>query len=154
MLVHIDNDILVFDEVTYGTPIYDEYVALRQAVLRTPLGQTFDKHDLLAEHHFHHFAMYNGRHQLLGCLMLVPHEQGVYQMRQVAVDPKNQRQGYGSQLINLTESWLRMHKAHTIWLHARSEVIPFYEKLGYESIDQPFEEISIPHQKMIKTLSG
>ena len=37
-------------------------------------------------------------------------------------------------------------------LHARQVAVPFYERLGYSIVGEPFEEVSIPHFKMEKGL--
>ena len=38
-------------------------------------------------------------------------------------------------------------------LHARDTAIPFYKKLGYECVGEPFVEVTILHQAMQKRLS-
>jgi predicted GNAT family N-acyltransferase len=39
-----------------------------------------------------------------------------------------------------------------ISLNARANVVPFYEKLGYQVFGQPFEEVTIRHRSMWKVL--
>jgi predicted GNAT family N-acyltransferase len=37
-------------------------------------------------------------------------------------------------------------------MHARKSAVGFYEKLGYEIEGDEFEEVTIPHYEMQKTL--
>ena len=37
-------------------------------------------------------------------------------------------------------------------LSARDTAVSFYLRLGYELVGEPFEEVTIPHRKMLKLL--
>jgi predicted GNAT family N-acyltransferase len=37
-------------------------------------------------------------------------------------------------------------------LHARATAVPFYLRLGYTVVGEPFEEVGIPHRGMEKAL--
>jgi predicted GNAT family N-acyltransferase len=37
-------------------------------------------------------------------------------------------------------------------LHARQTAVPFYERLGYRVVGEPFIEVGIPHRAMEKSL--
>jgi predicted GNAT family N-acyltransferase len=39
-------------------------------------------------------------------------------------------------------------------VHARDVAVGFYERLGYQSVGEPFVEIGLPHQTMEKELAG
>nr|MBP8249907.1 GNAT family N-acetyltransferase [Chitinophagales bacterium] len=39
-----------------------------------------------------------------------------------------------------------------MYCHARDTAIPFYEKLGYSRVGEEFEEVTIPHWEMGKSL--
>jgi len=39
-------------------------------------------------------------------------------------------------------------------LHARETAVSFYTELGYEVFGEPFVEVTVPHRKMRKTLTG
>jgi predicted GNAT family N-acyltransferase len=39
-----------------------------------------------------------------------------------------------------------------VYLHARQYAVDFYEKLGYSTFGEPFDEVSIPHRHMQKFL--
>jgi predicted GNAT family N-acyltransferase len=57
-------------------------------------------------------------------------------------------------MIQASEDWAVQAGFAEIVLHARANVVPMYEKLGYEVIGEPFEEVTIPHRKMRKSLTS
>jgi ribosomal protein S18 acetylase RimI-like enzyme len=62
-----------------------------------------------------------------------------FQIRGMAVLENFQGKGFGKQLILASENFCEEKKATLIWFNARDKAIPFYEKLGYESIGEAFE---------------
>jgi predicted GNAT family N-acyltransferase len=137
--------------ISHGSTDYEAEVALRDAVLRRPLGLRFSPEQLAAEGDSLHLLAWDGE-ALVGCLMLTPREAGVIQMRQVAVRPDQQGSGIGRLLSAEAE-----RKAHELGftrmvLHARDTAVGFYARLGYQTEGDPFTEIGIPHQEMAKDL--
>lgn len=56
----------------------------------------------------------------------------------LAIHPDFQKEGYGSLLLEKVEKELKKKGAHRIHLgvaHANEKVLPFYEKLGYEVVN-------------------
>ena len=145
-------EVLIFDEVTFGTPLFDELLSLRNEVLRIPLGLEFTSEDIGHEWVQHHLALYNTKHLLLGCITFVQDDDHTYRMRQVAVRPGHQGLGYGRVLVERGEQWIRQRLGSDINLCAREQAIPFYEKLGYEVYGEPFTEVNLPHRHMRKSL--
>jgi len=47
-----------------------------------------------------------------------------------------------------------LNKSQLIYLYAQESAIKFYEKLGFKSVGNLFEEVGIKHQKMIYNLEG
>jgi predicted GNAT family N-acyltransferase len=138
-------------KVAYGSPEYWASVALRNLILREPLGLEFTEEEREADKAYHHFACYLGG-RLAGCLVLCPREGGDIQMRQVSVATELQGQGIGTALVEYSEVWARQAGYRRMILHARDTATAFYEKLGYAKVGEPFEEISIPHWEMEKRL--
>lgn len=137
--------------IAHGTPAYRETVSLRYRILREPLGLSFTDEQLAGEAtDMHITATQDGR--LLGCLVLTPREQGVVQMRQVAVDPNVQGQGIGRGLVTTSEDVARGRGFTTMILHARESAVPFYLRLNYEVVGEPYEEVTLPHLTMEKRL--
>lgn len=143
---------LTFREVAHGSSAYGETADLRNCVLRKPIGLAFSAEDVEAEKRYHHLAGYCGD-KLVACLMLDPHEDGNIRMRQLAVVSELQRQGIGTALVQYSELWARNAGYQRMILHARDTAVAFYERLGYSSVGEQFEEVTIPHWTMEKSLS-
>jgi predicted GNAT family N-acyltransferase len=125
---------------------------LRYEVLRRPLGLEFTPEQLAEEFDQIHLAAYNLTGHLLAYLNLTPIDINTVKMRQVAVAPALQGKGIGSALVAWSEYVAQNIPCQKMILHARQEAVPFYERLGYTVVGEPFEEVSIPHFKMEKTL--
>jgi predicted GNAT family N-acyltransferase len=138
--------------VEFGTPEYDETVALRDRILRKPLGIEFSEDKIAQEYDSLHLALYGREGELLACLVMTPKGDGRWKMRQVAVEEFWQGKGIGKQLVLWTERQIKLLNGKIIELHARDIAIPFYLKLAYELEGEPFEEVGIPHRAMIKHL--
>ena len=143
----------IFFKVTaYGTSHYEASVALRQEVLRTPLGLVFSPEELEKEaHHIHLVGFSDGK--LIATASLVP-EQFSCRMRQVAVHQCMQGQGIGSKLVDFCEAHAIEKGYQFIHCHAREYAVPFYTKKGYLSEGGYFMEVNIPHVHMRKILSA
>lgn len=142
---------LTFRLVPFGSSEYDETLTLRYEILRRPLGLTFDPAKLAAEGSDYHLAGFRAG-ELVACLVLTPREADEMKMRQVAVRESEQRIGIGRQMVIESERIARELGFDRISLNARAGVVPFYEKLGYEVVGEPFEEVTIVHRAMLKRL--
>lgn len=145
---------LYVKQIEYDSEEYREALHLRFRVLREPLGLTYTMQQLAAESRDTHIvAMDEGAgNKIVGNLILTPLELGVAQMRQVAVDTDYQGQGVGRALVHFAEKIAHQQGLHTLMLHGRVSVQPFYERLGYAACGEPFEEVTLPHIEMRKTL--
>lgn len=142
---------VICKEVAHGSQEYDNIVALRNDLLRKPLGLVFSKEDLAKEKDSFHLGAYVGG-ELVACLILLPLSNGTLKMRQVATASKHQGKGYGRELVKFSEEFSKEKGYQKIELNAREIAIPFYEKLAYDKEGGIFEEVGIPHQKMFKRL--
>lgn len=132
-------------------PQYMQVLALRQEVLRKPLGLNLYKEDLRGELDAHIF-IYEAAAKVHACLLAYPFDHDTIRLKQMAVDPTLQKSGIGSKLMLAAEEFARSKGFRKIYFHAREIAIPFYEKLGYEIWSDTFEEVGIPHKKMGKML--
>lgn len=143
---------MIIFPIDFGTPEYDEAVALRYEVLRKPLGLEFLPEQLANEWSDIHLAGFDAAGNLLAILLLTPLDNETIKMRQVAVAPGLQGQGLGAQLVRASEEIAIRRQFQIMSLHARETAVPFYLRLGYQIIGDRFEEVTIPHFKMVKKL--
>ncbi len=140
-------------EIEWCSPEYQAALELRHEVLRAPLGLKLTAEELDGEHGQLHFGLYDDA-DLIATLVARPRSTSLIQLRQMAVRPDRQAEGVGRLLIEHCEANLQSRGFQEITLNARLTTVPFYEKLGYESVGDVFEEITIEHQKMIKQIGG
>lgn len=138
-------------EITFDSPAYHETLALRYQVLRKPLGLSFSQADLAQEAAEIHLGAFDDQ-TLIACLVLRPLENGKIKMRQVAVAESLRRTGVGRKLVTASEALARSKSFKLMVLNARDTAVPFYLSMGYQTIGEPFEEVGIPHMKMLKAL--
>lgn len=143
---------ITLQKISFGTPAYDEAIQLRTAILRVPLGLEFYAADLQKEFDQLHLAAYDTQGIMIGVLTLLPLDKATVKMRQVAVRADRQGAGVGRKLVVESELIARQLGAKNMVLHARDVAIPFYKKLGYQSVGKMFKEVNIPHYKMEKNL--
>ena len=62
-----------------------------------------------------------------------------YQLRGMAILTSYQRQGLGEQLLQYAYKQLSKKNCQLIWCNARETAVPFYKKLGFTVIGNPFE---------------
>jgi predicted GNAT family N-acyltransferase len=140
-------------EIQYGSLQYSAALALRNEVLRKPLGLDLLEEALSAEAAHRHFGLVEGG-DLLACLLVVRHGETLVQIRQMAVQPQSQGRGHGGFLMRGVEEILRSEgSARKIFLNARLPAVPFYRKLGYLPAGGEFTEVGIPHLRMEKPLA-
>lgn len=140
-----------YKEAEFGSSEQLDAIDLRRRILRLPLGLDFTPAELAAEaHEFHLVAV--DREEVVACLVLTPLAEHEIKMRQVAVDPLRQSEGIGKALVEFSETIASQRGFKRMVLHARDTAVPFYLRLGYAIEGDPFEEVSIPHRKMAKSL--
>lgn len=61
-----------------------------------------------------------------------------FQIRGMAILKDFQRKGFGDELIKHAEVYIKSQFGKLIWFNARESAVPFYEKLGYIKIGEPF----------------
>jgi N-acetylglutamate synthase-like GNAT family acetyltransferase len=144
-----------FRIIEYGSCDYQDMVALRDAVLRKPLGLIFTPAYLQQEINdclIGCYTLENDLEKLAGCCVLTPLDEKTVQLRQMAVRPELQGKGIGRDIIAFAEKEARRNGFETLVMHARKTATGFYEKLGYEIHGNEFSEVGIPHYEMKKKL--
>jgi N-acetylglutamate synthase-like GNAT family acetyltransferase len=135
----------------FGDPDWLAAVALRRAILRTPLGLDYSADDLAREAADTLFAAYDeGR--LVGVVMLRLAPPDGARLRQMAVAFDMRGRGIGEQLVAALEAQARQLGLRQIQLAARLTARGFYERCGYDPDGEIFTEVTLPHIHMSKTL--
>ena len=133
------------------SPLYMEAVALRDAVLRRPLGLTLTSEELVLDHEREHVvAVLDG--SVVGTVSLYMEAPTVLRIKQMAVDPAQQGWGIGGKLMQAAEARGRVMGAQSILLHARCTAQDFYDRQGYAVHGEAFAEQGIPHVVMVKRM--
>jgi predicted N-acetyltransferase YhbS len=128
-------------------PRYTSELDLRYRLLRAPLGMGRDTVGFLREDAaLHVIAEEAGR--VVGCVLF---DFASGRLRAMAVDPTQQRAGLGARLVQRLEREVEARGVRTVKLHARAEVVGFYERQGYAVRGEPFIEVGIAHRVMEKT---
>lgn len=145
-----------FRILEYGTESYRQMVELRDKVLRKPLGLTFNLEFLESERNdilIGCFDIATSEQPLLGCCILSPSpDKGRMQLRQMAVVESFQRAGIGKLIVRFAEQEALQRNIGRLFLHARAYAVPFYQKMGYQTIGPSFIEVGLPHFIMEKEL--
>ncbi|MDF2193130.1 GNAT family N-acetyltransferase [Paraflavitalea sp. CAU 1676] len=137
--------------IDHGTKEYQQMVQLRNDILRKPLGLSFTPEELEKEKEEILIAAFE-EDKMLGCCMLITLDPATVRLRQMAVLNNLQGKGIGRALMQFAENIARDRGFRKMTMHARQTAVGFYEKLGYRVSGDQFEEVSIPHYIMEKSL--
>ena len=146
--------------VPYASIAYRQSLAIREHILRKPLGMEITKGDIYDEDKHIHFlaieeTVEQGKHsdKAVGVVVLVPaYEAGVGKLRQMATLEEVRGKGYGKILVWQLEKYAKRKGMKEVVLHARHHAAAFYEKMGYNKCSEVFQEVGIDHYKMRKIL--
>jgi predicted GNAT family N-acyltransferase len=137
--------------IDYGSPEYQEMIALRMEILRKPLGLSFNEEDLAKEKDDILLGAFEDD-QLVACCILTKVSEETCKLRQMAVHEKMQRNGIGAALMHFAENVARDAGFKSMIMNARKTAQGFYEKLGYKADGNEFIEVTIPHYEMRKNI--
>jgi len=135
--------------IEYKSKSYDEMVALRDKVLRAPLGITFSEQDLAKDADDILLGLSIPRQRRIGaCCILTPMDDTTIKLRQMAVEDGLQGVGIGASMLSFAESVAKEKGYKKIVLHARKVAVGFYLKYNYNIVGEEFTEVGIPHLEM------
>ena len=137
--------------VTVDDPAYAGELEVRYRVLREPLGMSRAEVAFPFERESLHLVAERAG-QVVGCVLFHPESVTAGRLFQMAVESGDRRSGLGRRLVATLEDELRRRGVRDVHLHARADVVPFYERLGYATYGEPFTEIGLAHRRMRKTL--
>lgn len=137
--------------IDYGTKEYEQMVKLRNEILRKPLGLGFTNDELEAEKDNMLIGAFEDD-EMLGCCMMVEKDPQTLRLRQVAVLNNLRGKGIGQAITNFAENLARDRGYNRMYMHARKDVVGFFEKMGYIVTGSEFIDLTIPHYIMEKEL--
>jgi predicted GNAT family N-acyltransferase len=132
---------------------YQELLRLRFDELRRPLNLEWTEAEGEADKLDRHFGLYY-EEVLVGSVVVVTLDPGFAKLRQIAVAKPHQRRGVGQRLMIDIENLLALKGVKRLELNARVDVAEFYDRMNYHRKGEIFEEIGLPHVKMIKLVKG
>jgi predicted GNAT family N-acyltransferase len=134
-------------EVEHGSPGHADAVAVRRTVFvegqGVPPSMEVDEH----EPDCRHFVAYDGA-DAVGAARLRPLDGETAKVERVAVVESRRGEGWGDRLMDAVESTAREASVDRLVLHAQTPVEGFYERRGYRTTSDVFEEAGIPHVEM------
>lgn len=137
--------------VKFASPRYEQALALRERLLRVPLGLVMTHEDRLGDAHRQHFVAQDGD-TVVGCVSYYLESPISARIKQMVVEPTLQGSGIGARLMEAVEAHAYGEGARRLELHARLNAQGFYAKLGYKAEGEEFLEKTIPHIRMVKDL--
>ncbi len=138
-------------QIDHGTGEYKKMIALRQQILRQPLGLSFSFEELEREKDDLLIAAFDDD-DMLGCCLLTVVDNQTMRIRQMAVQNNLQGKGIGASLMSFMENLARDKGYKCLMMHARNTAIGFYERFGYKVRGNEFIEVGVPHHVMEKML--
>lgn len=93
-----------------------------------------------------HFGLYY-QYELTGVVSLFI-DGTTAQFRKMAVLPADQGKGFGLQLLKYLVDYCRSQGIKNLWCNARVSATGFYQKIGFETIGEPYERNQLHYIKM------
>ena len=138
-------------EITYSTAEYQSLLNFRYLYLRKPLGLNWSHDDLLDESKQIHLGLINNK-KIIGCCVLKILNSNTLKIRQMAIDKKYQKMGYGKKLIQYAENYAATKNYKKIIITARMGALDFYLRYGYQTEGKKFTDVTLESIKLIKDL--
>ena len=77
---------------------------------------------------------------------------GIGKVERICVLKENRKTGAGVAVMNKIEEYARSQGITSLKLNAQTHAIPFYSRLGYETVSEEFLDAGIPHKTMKKSI--
>ena len=112
--------------IDHGSNNYEQMIALRQTLLRKPLGLSFNDDELKAEKNDILIGCFDDD-KLEGCCLLTQTSPDTLRLRQMAVVSGLQGKGIGKVLLQFAENIARDRKFKKIIMHAPPSVLVHWQ---------------------------
>ena len=98
-----------------------------------------------------HFVLYDDNRKAAGAGRFRVLD-GIGKVERICVLKENRKTGAGVAVMNKIEEFAKSQGISTLKLNAQTHAIPFYSRLGYESVSEEFMDAGIPHKTMKKSI--
>ena len=138
-------------EINYHSEEYQRLLNFRFNNLRKPLNLNWSEEDLLNENQQNHFALKN-QSEIVGSFCLKKIDCSTIRLRQMAIEKKLQRQGYGSSILKFTEKFAIKNNYKKIIIIARLSALDFYKKNFFKTSGNIFTDVTVNSINMYKKI--
>ena len=138
-------------EINYHSEEYQRLLNFRFNNLRKPLNLNWSEEDLLNENQQNHFALKN-QSEIVGSFCLKKIDCSTIRLRQMAIEKKWQRQGYGSSILKFTEKFAIKNNYKKIIIIARLSALDFYKKNFFKTSGNIFTDVTVSSINMYKKI--
>jgi histone acetyltransferase (RNA polymerase elongator complex component) len=142
---------LQIKEINYHSKEYQRLLDFRFNNLRKPLNLEWSKEDLLNENKQIHFALKN-QSEIIGSFCLKKIDCSTIRLRQMAIEKKFQKQGYGSNILKFTEKFATKNNYKKIIIVARLSALDFYKKNFFKTSGNIFTDVTVSSINMYKKI--
>jgi len=142
---------LQIKEINYSSEEYQRLLNFRFHNLRKPLNLKWSKEDLLNENEQNHFALKN-QSEIIGSFCLKKIDCSIIRLRQMAIEKKFQKQGYGSSILKFTEKFAIRNNYKKIIIIARLSAMDFYKKNFFKTSGNIFTDVTVSSINMYKKI--
>ncbi|ESU32681.1 hypothetical protein G3A_10080 [Bacillus sp. 17376] len=98
-----------------------------------------------------HFVLYDDNRKAAGAGRFRVLD-GIGKVERICVLKEKRKTGAGVAVMNKIEEYAKSRGISTLKLNAQTHAIPFYSKLGYETVSEEFMDAGIPHRTMKKSI--
>jgi len=119
--------------------------------LRKPLNLNWSEEDLLNENQQNYFALKN-QSEIVGSFCLKKIDYSTIRLRQMAIEKKFQKQGYGSSILKFTEKFAIKNNYKKIIIIARLSALDFYKKNFFKTSGNIFTDVTVNSINMYKKI--
>ena len=138
-------------EINYYSEEYQKLLNFRFNNLRKPLNLKWSKEDLLNENQQNHFAL-KTQSEIVGSFCLKKINCSTIRLRQMAIEKKFQKQGYGSSILKFTEKFAIKNNYKKIIIIARLSALDFYKKNLFKTSGKIFTDVTVSSINMYKKI--
>jgi ribosomal protein S18 acetylase RimI-like enzyme len=141
-----------FKFITPAHAYYRDELMLRWEVLRKPLGMPPGSEVIPEEMECIHLLALDEK-KIVGCVLFHPESDHLGRIVQVALSEDYRGKGCGRKLLQMLEQHVAKKGTQEMYLYAREEYQPFFERMGFHYDGSSFFRYGAPCRTMKKSLA-